>query len=135
MKVAVCVSGKVNSAYNLIKRNNNVLKEKFPNADFYYATWEDQKEIFYRNFPNDKCFIFKEPDINYHPYWPEDIILNPYFKEAKNYIIRSKHEGLNSNKRGALCPVNMEIHKKSFQSESVERQRNSEFMRPSVLNS
>ena len=91
MKVAVCVSGKVNSSYNLIKRNNSVLKEKVPNADFYYATWEDQKEIFYRNFPNDKCFIFKEPDINYHPYWPEDTILNPHFEETKNYIVRSNN--------------------------------------------
>ena len=49
MKVAVCVSGLVKSNY--LQRNNRVLKQKFPTADFYYATWNDQRNSFEKNFP------------------------------------------------------------------------------------
>ena len=69
MKIAVCISGILKSAFNLQKRNVSVLKEKFPNADFYYATWQGiEEEKFYNIFPEEKCFAFPEPDIHYNPY-------------------------------------------------------------------
>ena len=54
MNIAVCVSGKcfsqtteggTNQVCSLSSLNQRQ-KEKFPDADFYYATWESDKEIF-----------------------------------------------------------------------------------------
>ena len=45
-------------------------------------------------------------------------------------MLKSKHYGLNTNKRGALTQANMERFKRSFQTESIERERNSEFIKP-----
>lgn len=55
MRVAVCVSGVCRGQ---VKRNNERLKEKFPGADFYYATWDG-------SFPGK---VFQEPKPHYHPY-------------------------------------------------------------------
>ena len=82
MKIAVCVSGTVktdNPNGDLLK-NNRRLIEKFPEADFYYATWDSYKDIFNKLFPNYKCSYFKEPEISYHPYFGIN---------SKNYV--SKH--------------------------------------------
>ena len=69
MKIAVCISGILKSAFNLQKRNVSVFKEKFPEADFYYATWKGvEEEKFYNIFPEEKCFAFLEPDVHYNPY-------------------------------------------------------------------
>jgi|Laugresbdmm110dd_1035094.scaffolds.fasta_scaffold09230_2 hypothetical protein len=70
MKVAVCISGQCvsNNQNTSILKNNNRLKEHFPECDFYYATWDSFKEIFQQNFPNQNCCFFHEPTINYHPY-------------------------------------------------------------------
>ena len=87
MKVAVCVSGLVQSDY--IKRNNEVLKAKFPMADFYYATWNDQRENFEKNFPDDKCFYYEQPYMHYHPYMDIKDFTSPYFEETKGWIRRT----------------------------------------------
>lgn len=87
MRVAVCVSGLVNG--NFLKRNNAVLKEKFPSADFYYATWKDQKESFKRHFPNEDCFYFDPPEIHYHPYDAKDFD-SEHWRETKNWIVKNK---------------------------------------------
>lgn len=70
MKVAICISGTVKSNHpkTSLQINYNKARNIFKGADFYYATWESYKEEFEKQFPNDKCFYFKEPTINYHPY-------------------------------------------------------------------
>jgi hypothetical protein len=92
IKVAVCVSGKFKSARDLIKSNNDILKDKFLGADFYYATWDYYKDCFYKIFPDYNCFYFNEPNIEYHPY--KDISPQSYissrFKESFKYIKSKK---------------------------------------------
>jgi hypothetical protein len=90
MKVAVCISGIPESKHNLQVRNNQVLKEKFPMADFYYATWKGYEDIFYKHFPNDKCFAFQEPVILYHPYTEIKDFTSVYFEETKNWAIKNR---------------------------------------------
>lgn len=87
MRVAVCVSGLVNG--NLLKRNNEVLKSKFPYADFYYATWSDQKNAFEGVFSNQKCFYFDPPNVHYHPYEAKDFD-SVHWRETKNWIVKNK---------------------------------------------
>lgn len=89
MKIAVCVSGTVTCARsNGIKRYNNILRSKFPNADFYFATWKSNEGRFYRELPNMKCLALDEPIMHYHPY----LDMNPqyyassYFNETLNWI-------------------------------------------------
>lgn len=86
MKVAVCISGLVNG--NFLKRNNEVLKQKFPNADFYYATWLDQRGMFKKHFPNDDCFYFEPPTMDYHPYYIDDFDTN-HWRETKKWIVKN----------------------------------------------
>ena len=85
MKIAVCISGLVNGAFT--KRNVEVLKEKFVSADFYFATWEDQKTSFNSIFSNEKCFYFKPPEIHYHPYDAENFD-SVHWRETKEWIKR-----------------------------------------------
>jgi hypothetical protein len=70
MKVAVCVSGafRTGNPKGSLVRNNEIQKIKFPDADFYYATWEGYKDEFEKVFPNEKCEYFPEPTMHYHPY-------------------------------------------------------------------
>ena len=98
MNIAVCVSGKcfsqtteggskqVCSLSNLNQRQ----KEKFPDADFYYATWESDKEIFEQNFPNEDCLYLEEPEPHYHPYFDikEEDHIHPIFTERLGKIHR-----------------------------------------------
>jgi len=86
MKVAVCISGLVNG--NFLKRNNEVLKQKFPGADFYYATWSDQKTEFKKHFPNDDCFYFDPPIMDYHPYYIDDFDTD-HWRETKKWIVKN----------------------------------------------
>lgn len=92
LKVAVCISGKFESARDLIKSNNDILKDKFLDADFYYATWDHYKDCFYKIFPEYNCFYFNEPNIEYHPY--KDISPQNYissrFKESFKYVKNKK---------------------------------------------
>jgi hypothetical protein len=44
------------------------MKEKFPGADFYYATWKTQAKTFESAFPAERCEYFLEPVPHYHPY-------------------------------------------------------------------
>jgi hypothetical protein len=89
MKVAVCVSGVPESRYNLQVRNNRVLKEKFPDADFYYATWKGREEQFYKHFPDDKCETFQEPVMLYHPYMDIKDFSSKDWEETKAWVIRA----------------------------------------------
>lgn len=64
MRVAVCVSGVCRGG---LKRNNERLKEKFPGADYYYATWIGYQKEFRQAF-TEACEFFPEPSPHYHPY-------------------------------------------------------------------
>lgn len=70
MKIAVCVSGIVGTPRHIseLAKYNRRLIDKFPNADFYYGAWENQRENFTSVFPNYNCKYFKEPLMHYHPY-------------------------------------------------------------------
>jgi len=87
MRVAVCISGLVNG--DLLKRNNEVLKQKFPYADFYYGTWTDQKDAFKKYFPNEDCFYFDPPKMDYHPYYIDGFDSKDW-RETKDWIVRNK---------------------------------------------
>lgn len=89
MKVAVCISGIPESKYDLQVRNNRVLKEKFPDADFYYATWKGHEELFYKHFPNDKCETFEEPVMLYHPYMDITDFSSKDWEETKSWISKT----------------------------------------------
>lgn len=69
VKVAVCVSGAVSANIDNpdFVQCNTVLKSKFPDADFYYATWDSYKDKFESLFPNEQCQYFEEPVVPYHP--------------------------------------------------------------------
>ena len=86
MKLAVCVSGLVNGNY--VKRNIEVLRQKFSGADFYFGTWNDQKDNFNSIFPELNCFYFKPPEIHYHPYDDEEFN-SVYWTETKNWAKRN----------------------------------------------
>ena len=80
MRIAVCVSGAFNTGNpkGSLEKNNDVLRAKFPTADFYYATWDMYKSKFEKIFPNKKCEYFPEVQMHYHPYLDikeEDYIL------------------------------------------------------------
>ena len=70
MKVAVCISGAFKSGHpkGCLIKNNKIRKLKFPEADFYYATWESYKSEFKKHFPEEHCEYFPEPNMHYHPY-------------------------------------------------------------------
>jgi len=70
MKVAVCVSGafRTGNPRGDLERNNAIQKARFPDADFYYATWDGFKPEFERLFPNERCEYLQEPVMHYHPY-------------------------------------------------------------------
>ena len=87
MKVAVCVSGLVKSNY--LQRNNRVLKQKFPTADFYYATWNDQRNSFERNFPGEHCYYYNPPEMHYHPYMDIKDFTSSHWEETKGWIVRA----------------------------------------------
>lgn len=81
MKTAVLVSGLFNCIHGDkgIIRNNNRQKEKFPNCDFFYATYPQFEKQFRKLFPNETVYIFEEPVPHYHPYLdiPNNKIINP----------------------------------------------------------
>jgi len=71
IRVAVCVSGayqKMGTPPGTQKLCNAVTRLKFPDADFYFATWEQFRPAFEKDFPGEKCEYFKEPKMHYHPY-------------------------------------------------------------------
>lgn len=70
MRVAVCISGLCasNNPTTSLVRLNEIQREKFPDADFYYATWESQIDLFSSAFPSNRCLSYEEPIIPYHPY-------------------------------------------------------------------
>jgi len=95
MKVAVCISGICRSLNSLtsVKRNNEVQKSKFPTADFYYATWNDYKDEFLKNFKEEKGVFFEQPQMHYHPYLdvvPPKGDLYEFFNETKGWIQQNR---------------------------------------------
>lgn len=89
MRVAVCVSGVPESVHNLQTRNNKILKQKFPYADFYYATWKGREDTFYKNFPNEECNTFSEPVMHYHPYSDISDFTSSHWEETKGWIFKT----------------------------------------------
>lgn len=84
MKVAVCISGLLTE--HCVK-NNEIMKRKFPDADFYYGSCLSEAEKFQRIFPNERGFFFEEPVIHYHPYNVRHIPNDPTYEK---YFIKSK---------------------------------------------
>ena len=70
LRVAVCISGEYRTKLQdeLLPVCNAIVKLKFPDADFYYATWEQFKPAFEKDFPLEHCEYFPEPEMHYHPY-------------------------------------------------------------------
>tara|TARA_R110000851_G_scaffold123683_2_gene253575 strand:- start:774 stop:1520 length:747 start_codon:yes stop_codon:yes gene_type:complete len=97
MKVAVCISGIPNSSHNLQRRNVDVLKEKFPDADFYYATWKGYENEFYKYFPNDECLVFDEPIMHYHPYFDITDFTSKDWEETKSWVKRTNKTSWSSH--------------------------------------
>ena len=50
------------------------MKAKFPKADFHYATWNRDATCFSQAFPNERCCVFDEPEMNYHPFSKEVVV-------------------------------------------------------------
>lgn len=92
MRVAVCISGVCASknANTNLRKNNERLKQFFPNYDFHYATWSQYQETFEKNFPTESCEYYPEPIINYHPYFdiPNELWESNRFGETKAFIAR-----------------------------------------------
>ena len=74
MRVAVLVSGafRTKAKGGDLVNSHNVLTEKFPDADFYYATWSSYKDDFENLFPNESCLFIDELEPAYHPYFDMD---------------------------------------------------------------
>ncbi len=70
MKVAVCISGACRTKRKgwSPARCVATIKPKFPDADFYYGTWDSNRPIFETLFPGEKCEYFPESEMHYHPY-------------------------------------------------------------------
>jgi len=70
IRVAVCMSGAYRTKLDggSLLACNAIVKAKFPDADFYYATWEQFKPEFEKDFPLERCEYFDEPAMRYHPY-------------------------------------------------------------------
>ena len=88
MKVAVLISGimKPNPKFpELMTRIIEVNKSMFSEADFYYATWDNEKnrKLFDTYYPEEECHYFNEPKIHYHPYTdvPKEYHISENFKK------------------------------------------------------
>lgn len=88
MRVAVCVSGAFNTGNpngDLVK-NNTIQKANFPDADFYYATWQSFRPEFEKLFPNKKCIYFPEHKVQYHPYEiAKEHHLSDFYQQTANW--------------------------------------------------
>ena len=95
MRVAVLVSGRVNSAQGRtgLIRNNTRLKEKFPGADFYYGAWQSYKSEFDSVFPNETCEYFEEPVMHYHPYEISNKYhINKQFRDTAKWALKEERK-------------------------------------------
>ena len=98
MRVAVLVSGiiKANKKFpELMARIIEVNKSIFSGADFYYATWDNEKnrKLFDIYYPEEECHYFDEPEIHYHPYLnvPEEYHLSEDFTKKVQYFSSKRH--------------------------------------------
>lgn len=92
MKIAVCISGQCVSknAKTSIQKNNRLAKKKFPQADFFYSTWETNRKTFERSLPEESCLFLPEPEITYHPYkLPQDKWVSNRYKDAARFILNN----------------------------------------------
>lgn len=73
MKVAVCVSGLPKSKIREdLRPNIERLEENFPDADFYFNTWLDQKDYINKYFADKVVTFFPQPEMHYHPFIDAD---------------------------------------------------------------
>lgn len=94
MKIAVLISGLCHSKHpsTSLKKNNERLREKFPTADFYYATYTQFEQTFKDNF-DEECLFLIEPIIHYHPYdIAEEHQESKRYKETQAYINRTNNK-------------------------------------------
>ena len=95
MRVAVLVSGRVNSAQGRtgLIRNNTRLKEKFPGADFYYGAWNIYKSEFESVFPHETCEYFEEPVMHYHPYEISNKYhINKQYRDTAKWALKAERK-------------------------------------------
>jgi|SRR5210317_845479 len=91
MKVAVCISGLLNShsKHTSVNNNLNCARKKFPDYNFHFATYPQFKEDFEEKFPGEVCHYFPEPKVTYHPYEiKKEHWVSNRFQEAKDFIFR-----------------------------------------------
>jgi len=70
IKTCVCVSGIPRSGLGNrdLRRNLDVLKQVFPDADFYFGTWKGNESVIEKYFYDQSVKYFDEPEITYHPF-------------------------------------------------------------------
>ena len=72
MKIAVVQSGQLRLSDDMLRLSDDVLKNLFPNADFFYPVWQKEydlrKDIVEKISKNSVVEVIKEYDIDYHPY-------------------------------------------------------------------
>tara|TARA_Y100001954_G_scaffold238463_1_gene306203 strand:+ start:5555 stop:6295 length:741 start_codon:yes stop_codon:yes gene_type:complete len=91
MKLAICFSGIVRGT---VGRNVNNVKKAMPEADFFYATWEERQN---ENSKMYKCKTYPEPKLHYNS-WTECIVDNPHHKYAQyKHGISNKVGGVYNN--------------------------------------
>ena len=83
MRIAFCVSGvprsdviKGQPTFPNFKRCFASWRRAFPDADFFFATWKQHKQIVEDNFQDSNVCLFDEPEVNYHPFFdiPDDLM-------------------------------------------------------------
>lgn len=70
IRVCVCVSGIPRSglANRDLRRNYEIFKKVFYNADFYFATWKGNERAIQKYFYDQEVKYFDEPMLDYHPF-------------------------------------------------------------------
>jgi hypothetical protein len=94
-KIAVCVSGKCNG--DDILRYDQIRRQKFDGADFFYATWAEDEGKIKKLFPQNNIQIFKQPVIHYHPYWPTDGFESEFFLETRGWVEKNNKKEWSSH--------------------------------------
>ena len=118
MRVAICVSGIPRSGVgNHENRNQDVvrnhlsLKKNFPEADFYFGTWERHKDIVNKHFSDHKKYFFSEPITDYHSWFDlnPDVIVSKKMREFLDKYRQKKdlHERIKDQNRQILCHANL----------------------------
>lgn len=99
MKIAICISG---IARGNVKRNIGRLKIAFPNADMFFSSWEEHKNLISEQY---KSTYYPEPQLHYNPWCecvtePNNLKYKAYKKDFINKTgLSSQQKLLNATKQ------------------------------------